>query len=627
MSVKIAFPNRKYVNWELDTSITSADLTSVGSLGAQEIHEIKERLFADGKDLLIQSPVAQLVQSGIPAMTIDMNAVTAVNGTNGEVSMTDSVQLGMPLAASDPGQDRIDTVELRLVFEKSDFQTRKVVDPADGSVDNLNKETRQTANVEVNIIAGTPAGSPVAEPKTNTDWIKIAEIFVGAAVTTILNADIKNADAFIHGENTDWTTEKDITGLFKNAAAMARRGFEPWSPLVDYKLNDIFYFGADLYRVITVAGFTSTDNFDDNIADVTLLSGSSVGIDANSIINPSGKIFQRTDTGTPVVDSQIGAGLLTDGAYFVDRWKVVSSTAIAEVVAGQRDSTESFFINSGTPTNKKIGFIQWDSFADTRRFISTNGGTGKASLSFFVNHNFGSALDIRVALIEASDGADIPANDPISGWGTAKPSLVANHAYSVLAAGGEPGDTDVSIPTGVAFTRVTVEDIDIAACDNLGIFIFLPTDTTAQTEWRLREVQLSPRAAIPAFSKRHEQTELDLSRFYFERIVGIDQSGAANDGDIMALGFTANITLSSFNLRYKIKRRRPSFASSAGTTFEIVNGGIGIIGIATFFARSTVIGAEMAVSHLTVGVGNTEEPVYLVCAGGAVATVNVDAEI
>ncbi len=628
MSVKKAFSNRKFVNWEQNVSITSSDLTNIGNLRIEEVAELQQRLFTDAKDLLIESSVAQIVQSGIPAMTVDVNPLTAINGTNGETSITDSVEIGFPLDASDPGQDRIDIIEIRLTFEKSDILTRKVVDPSDGSVSNENKETRQTANVEIQAITGTPAGSPVAPAKTGTDWIKISEIFVGTAVTIILNADIKNVDAFLHGENTDWTTEEDITGLFKNDAAMARRGIEPWSPLVDYKLNDIFYFGADLYRVVTAAGFTSTANFDDNISDIALLSGSLSGIDANAIINPSGKIFQRADIGTPVVDSQIGAGLLTDGGYFVDRWKVVSSTAIAEVIAGQRDSTDSFFVNSGTPTNKKIGILQWISFENTKKFLSANGGSGKASLSFFVNHNFGSALDIRIALIEATDGADTPDNDPISGWGTAKPTLTAGNVYSELAAGGEPGDTNFSIPTGAGFTRVVIEDIDIVACDNLGMFIFLPTDTTVQTEWAFRDVQLSPASSIQSFSRRHFAEELDLAMFYFERFAGVDTGGSDGDGDIMALGFTASTVLSSFHLQFIRKRIAPTLSSSAGTTFRVVNGDqIGIVGIAMTFARPTPFGAEVDLSHLTIGGPNTDLPVYLVVQDGAIANIDVDSEI
>lgn len=51
--------------------------------------------------------------------------------------------------------------------------------------------TGVTNTVTVNVVAGTPAGSPVA-PATPTNSISLATVAVGAGVTTIVNANITN---------------------------------------------------------------------------------------------------------------------------------------------------------------------------------------------------------------------------------------------------------------------------------------------------------------------------------------------------------------------------------------------------------------------------------------------------
>ncbi len=625
MSVKKAFSNRKFVNWEQNVSITSSDLTNIGNLRVQEIAELKQRLFTDSKDLLIESSVAQIVQSGIPAMTVDVNPLTAINGTNGETSITDSVEVGFPLDASDPGQDRIDIIEIRLTFEKSDLLTRKVVDPSDGSVSNLNKETRQTANVEIQAVTGTPAGSPVAPSKTGTDWIKITEIFVGAAVTTILNADIRNVDAFIHGENTDWTTEKDITGLFKNAAAIARRGFEPWVPNVFYKIGDKFENSTVLFKTVTDHTSDADISVDLDAGRIIAIGGiPSSSLDANAIINPDGFVFQRAFGTNPGPDATFAAGTNADGDYRIDRWKVMVSNDDTEVAVGQRDSSDSFFISMGA-TSKKIGILQYILGTNVNRFTPDLTGTGKASISFQVKHDDVSVHNIRVGLIQSTDNFDNPNNDPISGaWGGSKPALI-NGSYTYA---GTTGDDDFSIPVSGDFTKIIIEDIDVLDCNNLALFIYTP-DAHTSVEWNFRNVQLSPRPSLPTLSKRFFSEELNRCKFYFERFVGTDQGGGTNDGDIMARGFVTSATSSSFYLPYRRKRKLPTFNSGAVGLFSVFTSSAtaGVVsGIGTS-ARRTLVGLEINTTHATVGGPQIGDPAYLICSDGQVASLDVDAEI
>ena len=84
----------------------------------------------------------------------------------------------LPIAASDPGDDRIDLVVLRLYDDDADSSGNSYAD--------------------VEVVEGTPAASPTV-PATPDSAIPLAQIDVGAGVTAITDSDI-----------TDSRTELDL---------------------------------------------------------------------------------------------------------------------------------------------------------------------------------------------------------------------------------------------------------------------------------------------------------------------------------------------------------------------------------------------------------------------------------
>lgn len=112
-------------------------------------------------------------QSGTPGMSVSIAAGWAIVVGNfttnmGAYSIYNDAAVTGTITAADPTNPRIDRVCLTV---------------------NDSAYTGSTNIVSVNVVAGTPAGSPSA-PATPTNSISLATVLVGAGVTSIVNANI-----------------------------------------------------------------------------------------------------------------------------------------------------------------------------------------------------------------------------------------------------------------------------------------------------------------------------------------------------------------------------------------------------------------------------------------------------
>ena len=112
-------------------------------------------------------------QSATPAMSVSIAAgwgIIVGNFTSnmGAYSFYNDAATTATITAANPTNPRID----RICVTVSD-----------------SAYTGSTNTIAFNVVAGTPAGSPVA-PATPTNSISLATVLVGAGVTTILNANI-----------------------------------------------------------------------------------------------------------------------------------------------------------------------------------------------------------------------------------------------------------------------------------------------------------------------------------------------------------------------------------------------------------------------------------------------------
>ena len=149
-------------------------------------------------------------QRGTPSMNVDLTYGIAFCIST--VKLAHSGSLFGPISITNGGaQNRIDTLEIRLLETDYDQQQRAFKDPVTGNITYQDVYTKTRFEIEAQVITGTE-GAGVA-PNHTSGWIKIAEINVDAGETTsILNADIENCTGGYDTEVTaNWTAETAIT--------------------------------------------------------------------------------------------------------------------------------------------------------------------------------------------------------------------------------------------------------------------------------------------------------------------------------------------------------------------------------------------------------------------------------
>jgi hypothetical protein len=129
------------------------------------------------------------------------------------------------------GLDRIDTVEIRPTQATWNTIPRNFKDPVTGIVTSASVPTRIEYVAEIQILKGTPGGSPVAPSKTS-GWIKIAEVSVDDGQSAIVQADIAD-----FRDSGSWTTEASDT-IAKPQRNVGSGTSFPASPI----------FGDEFYR-------------------------------------------------------------------------------------------------------------------------------------------------------------------------------------------------------------------------------------------------------------------------------------------------------------------------------------------------------------------------------------------
>lgn len=153
----------------------------------------------------------QIIEALTPDMTVQVPYGIAYDDTLQQLL----VNLGTIIATittSDPVQDRRDTIEIRRLEFETTLASRQFKDSGTGVVTVTSINTETEYNIEVKVIAGSPGGNA---PSVEAGWIKIAEVLVPSAATTIVNANIFNSDALVEGlSNTGWTT--DIQSIHNN---------------------------------------------------------------------------------------------------------------------------------------------------------------------------------------------------------------------------------------------------------------------------------------------------------------------------------------------------------------------------------------------------------------------------
>ena len=148
-------------------------------------------------------------QATVPNMTVQISAGIAKDVQSNGETLTGELFENVSVASSDPSQNRRDTVEARRLVEDTTPENRQFKNPITEEITTSSIFTQTDYKTEVQVLAGSPGGNA---PSHTTGWVKIAEILVPAASTTVINANIYNCDAEGNGlTNTNWTTEVSAT--------------------------------------------------------------------------------------------------------------------------------------------------------------------------------------------------------------------------------------------------------------------------------------------------------------------------------------------------------------------------------------------------------------------------------
>lgn len=170
------------------------------------------------KKMIVQGMGVQ--QRTVPSMNIDVAIGLGYDNVLQEFMYNGDLAGPVPFEASDLTNDRIDIVEMRQDIVTYDIQQRAFKDPVSGSITYQNVATKEKYVTEFQVKKGTAAANPVA-PSVDTGWVKIAEVYIRANTSTILDTDIRNCTAYKSGDVTRaWTTDRDATFILQDLSAI-----------------------------------------------------------------------------------------------------------------------------------------------------------------------------------------------------------------------------------------------------------------------------------------------------------------------------------------------------------------------------------------------------------------------
>jgi hypothetical protein len=195
------------VRFEGNEIILTGDVTDLSDSFITNLDELSYFLGDETyNSILLGMEVSQAVT---PNLTVRMSAGIGCNVSTDNLILGDAVS-GLAISTPDAVQDRYDTIQARRVTEDIDDESRQFKNPSTGVVSPTVIYTKTEYKIEYSVVDGTP-GSGVA-PNATAGWMKIAEIYVPAGSSTVIDSRIYNVDAVAPGlANTNWTAQTTAT--------------------------------------------------------------------------------------------------------------------------------------------------------------------------------------------------------------------------------------------------------------------------------------------------------------------------------------------------------------------------------------------------------------------------------
>lgn len=192
----------------------------------------------------------------------DIGGVQGVNDLIKFKPLWNPSRITIPVPAADTLLPRIDIVEVRAEHTSGDPTSRDVLNPTTGifAPGTVNKTLSFTSELSVNgsegvnYKTGIPSAVPVA-PSPDTGCWKIAEIYVGAGVTTITNARVADMRTLLLPGNSAVITVYCIGAGFPLVNIQAPPGFNV-SAAGSVNTVGFVITGGDMQRMLVVPHLT-----------------------------------------------------------------------------------------------------------------------------------------------------------------------------------------------------------------------------------------------------------------------------------------------------------------------------------------------------------------------------------
>lgn len=288
-----------------------------------------------------------VIQNGSPNMSVNVGSGHALvpgsqANTQGVYSCMNDATVNKTIAASDPSLPRIDIVVLKV--EDSVFS---------GGTDAWS----------IAVVTGTPAGSP-AVPTAPNNALILAQVAVGAGVTTIVNANITDVRYFLVGSGGILPVRSKAE---RDALFDLYDGYAVWRQDIDmlniYTGSTWQFYGRPSTAAVATSQTTTSTSYTD-----LATSGPAVSLETGT----TALVTVTAGISNTVSGSQISAmGFAISGATTVAASDSFSlqNQALAAVAGAQIVASASFYVTSLT--------------AGTNTFTSkyrVTGGTGSFAL-------------------------------------------------------------------------------------------------------------------------------------------------------------------------------------------------------------------------------------------------------
>lgn len=222
-----------------DNEIAKAiDFNYTGESAFDNLSLIFYNLFGpSAKKMIVQGMRVQ--QREVPSMNVDIDIGLGYDTQLQQFMYNGGLTGPVPFEASDLTNDRIDIVEMRQTKVNYDIQQRAFKDPVSGTISYHNVATKEKYVTEFQVKKGVAATNPVA-PSVDEGWIKIAEVYVRANTSTILDTDIRNCSAYKSGDVTRaWTTDRDATFVLQDISEIKRQLLDLLDTIRKDEVNDV----------------------------------------------------------------------------------------------------------------------------------------------------------------------------------------------------------------------------------------------------------------------------------------------------------------------------------------------------------------------------------------------------